>query len=152
MDGLAVLAPNRVDDDQLTPDAARLGEEARSVVLLQVPVEVAREDALERSVGERKLQCVASHERRLRDPLGDDLEHPWALVERSDVSSEVPRQKTSAAGDVERPARSKRRDGALQLPHVVVPVAAVESVEAAEPEVPLVVLGRTSVVVRLHDF
>src|SRR5438132_11874807 len=68
----------------------------------EVTVEVAREDTIERSVGEGKLECIALHEARLRRLLSRDRNHPFACVEPDHVAAEVPREESGAAGNVER--------------------------------------------------
>ena len=64
------MVARRVHDDELAGDAAGLGEEADTVVLLEVAVEVAGEEALEGAVLERQVERVALHERRVGSALG----------------------------------------------------------------------------------
>jgi len=146
----SIHACDRVDHDELRRDTARLGEKELAVARLEVPVEVTREHALESSVLERQIECVALDEGRVRRTLLSEFEHAGALVETGDLAAEVPRQEAGSAGNVERPCRRQLGDGLLQRMYVVVPVGAIEPVEATEAEVPVVVLGSTRVVVLLH--
>src|SRR5207253_2879423 len=69
---------------------------------LQVPVEVPREDALERPVRERQCEGVTLHVGRFRCLLARDFDHRWTLVESDDLPRQMPGQEAGSAGDVER--------------------------------------------------
>src|SRR5512132_376390 len=79
----------RADHHELGRNPPRLGEKALTLVLLEMAVEVAREDAVERPVLERELERVAVNELRARGLLAGDREHPLALVESDDVAAQV---------------------------------------------------------------
>src|SRR5262249_36385196 len=85
-------AGNRRDDDELRCHAARLGEEALALGLLEVAVEVAREHAVERPGLEWERERVALDERRRR-PIPRECEHPLALVQSDHVAAQVTREK-----------------------------------------------------------
>jgi hypothetical protein len=148
--GLLVhLQPAR-DDHQLGCDPPGLGQEADSIVLLEMAVEVAREQAIERLRPERQGERIALDEMRARDTGPRDTEHPIALVEADQLAGQVPRQKPGAAGDVERADGRKRGDESLQRVQLVLPAGpvAVRVQTLAEP--PVVVLLRAPVVVDPH--
>src|SRR5262249_7924426 len=63
---LLALVETAAQEDELAGDAARLGEEPHPLGLLEVAVEVAREQAVEGAVGERERERVALDERRRR--------------------------------------------------------------------------------------
>src|SRR3954468_5987720 len=48
------VAARGVDDDELVGHSTRFGEETHAVVLVEVPVEVSGDDAVEAPVGKRK--------------------------------------------------------------------------------------------------
>src|SRR5439155_25826410 len=129
-------------DHELRGDATRLGDEADAVQLLEVAIEVAGENAVERGVWKRQVERVALDERRLREPRARDLDHRVALVESDHLAAKVLRHEPGAAGDIERPYRRKVGDPALQRSALIVPprwaLLAVES--PREP--PVVVLTR----------
>src|SRR5262249_32595334 len=72
---LVALPPDAPDDDELGCDATGFGAEPLTFGLLEVAVEVGREDAVEGVVRERKLERVALHEGRVRRLLARDCEH-----------------------------------------------------------------------------
>src|SRR5205823_3566535 len=78
------LARTAADDDELGRDATRLPEERGAFGLLEVAVEVAREDALEARVGERQRERVADEELPVRHPLPRDLDHRLTLIQPRD--------------------------------------------------------------------
>src|SRR3712207_4063557 len=104
--GLDARAQRGVHDDDLPGDAARLREERAALVALEVAVEVAREQALEGTVGERERQRVAFDG---RDAAGArDLAHPLALVQARDLAGQMAGQEAGPARDVERARRPQR--------------------------------------------
>ena len=86
-------------------DAAGFAEEAQAFGLLEVAVEVAREDTVEGAVGERQPERVRLDEAGRRHPRTRELEHARALVEAGDAAGKVLGQKARAARDVERAHR-----------------------------------------------
>src|SRR5262249_16246666 len=60
--GFDVLAQGGVDDDQLGRHPARLGDETLALLRIEVAVEVAGEDAVQRSLLEGERQRVADDE------------------------------------------------------------------------------------------
>src|SRR4029453_12935575 len=90
--GVAVGPRDRVDDDELRCDVARFSEEPSAVVLFEVPVEVAGEDALEGVVVEGEIERVAADELGVRRLVPRDHEHPLALIEADDVPPQMPRE------------------------------------------------------------
>jgi hypothetical protein len=113
-------------------------------------VEVAGEDALECAVLERELERVAANVRRVGRLTAGLVEHPITLVEADDFPGQVPGQESGAAGDVERSCRRERLERASQGVDFLVPAGSLPVGEAAGAAIPLVVLRRTSVVVRPH--
>src|SRR5512142_793237 len=69
------------EHDELRCDTTRLGEEARPLLLDEMAVEVAGEDALERAVRERQRERVTLHELSVRQSATGLREHARALVE-----------------------------------------------------------------------
>jgi glutamate formiminotransferase len=113
-------------------------------------VEVPREDALERTVVERKPQRVALDERRLRHLVLGHSEHALALVEPGHLPRQMLRQVAGAAGDVECPPGRECREGLEEPVTLGLPLRANTVGELAPAEVPVVVLGCAAVVVLLH--
>src|SRR6266511_3133805 len=148
--GLDALLAHRGDDHELRCHAPRLGEESQPLLLLEVAVEVAREDAFEGAVFERQRQRVALDEAGVRNARAGDHEHPLAVVEPDHLAWEVPGQEARAAGHVERPSRWKVLDHAHQGLQVLLPARPHGCRCQAGPEPPVVVLGRPAVVVLLH--
>ena len=111
---------------------------------------MAREDAVERAVGEGQIECVALDELGVRSLVAGDLEHRLALVEAGDLAGEKARDEAGAAGHVEGPPRRKARTASkTAVPLGPPPGSGARCVEAAlEP--PVVVLVSACVVVRLH--
>ena len=150
LDGLDVLAEGGVDDDELGSDAAGLGEKRDPLVLLEMTVEVAREDAAERTVRKGKRKRVALDEAGSRDPPRGDLQHRGALIEARDLPRQVARQVSRAAGDVERGHRLERAEDAEQRLPLALPAGPVALLEEAGADPPVVVLLRARLVVGLH--
>jgi hypothetical protein len=147
---LVTTAEHRADDDELARYATRLGEEGSSLGLFEVAVEVAREQALERLVRERQVECVASDELGSgRLPAGD-LEHPRARIEPDHLSAEVPSQEAGSAGHVERAQRWQRGDRRGQFFEVAFPARPISICIQSTPEPPVIVFVGARVVVRLH--
>src|SRR5207244_8160066 len=107
---LGTRLARRRDDDELGRDTPRLGEKAEPFGLLQVAVEVAREDAVEAVVLKRQLESVALDEACARSLFGRNREHPLALVDPDHLSAQMPCQETGATGDVERSDGRKMSD------------------------------------------
>jgi hypothetical protein len=90
------------------------------------------------------------HERRVRRLSRGFPQHSLALVEPRHVARQVLGQVAGAARDVERaPGRQGRKRLDERRP-LDVPVRTDALGERPAPEVPVVVLGRTAVVVLLH--
>jgi len=140
----------RIDDHELPGHPPGLAEKLLALGRLEMAVEVAGEDPLERAVLERELERVAANVRRVGRLTAGLVEHRIALVEADDLSGEVPGQESGAAGDVERSCCRERLERAAQGVDLVVPAWTLPVGEAAGAAIPLVVLRRTSVVVRLH--
>src|SRR6266436_5914623 len=86
LDRLGVVGERGVDDDELRRHAPRLAEEDAALRLLEVPVEEAREDTLERAVLERQVERVGARELDIGKPAGRELEHRLTLVEAGDLT------------------------------------------------------------------
>src|SRR5262249_25022842 len=78
---LVVSSRPAAEHNELRRDAARLREELHALLLDEVAVEVAREDALERAVRERQRKRVALHELAVGESVACLVEHGCALVE-----------------------------------------------------------------------
>src|SRR5215210_1480219 len=148
--GLLAGPQHGSDDHDLVGDAAGLAEEAGAVVLLEMAVEVAREEPVEGAIVEGKRERLPSDELRLRRLLGRDLEHARALIEADDVAAEMSRHEPRAARDVESPRRRELGYPSLELRACLVPPRPPSLRVQPAPEPPVVVLARTGVVVRLH--
>ena len=140
----------RSDEDQLRRDAAGLGEKAPPLPILEMAVEVAREDAVERSVLEGKSKGVAADEARPRRLFARLGKHPLALVEADDLAAQMTGQEAGPTGDVERSHRREISDQRLQELALLLPAGAVAIGVEAPSHPPVVVLGRAPVVVQLH--
>src|SRR6185295_2924457 len=149
-DRLDVLAERGVDDHELGRDPTRLGEKGDAVVLLEMAVEVAREDAFKRPVGEGERKRVALDEPGSRNPGRGDLQHRRALVKGGDPAGEVSRQVAGATGDIERRHRPERGERQEQRLPLALPTRPVALLEEAGSDPPVVVLLRPRLVVRLH--
>jgi len=149
LEGIA-FARHGCDHHELRRDSPRLGEEAAALWLLEMAVEIAREDALERMVLERERKRVSLNEVRVRRLLSCDLEHPRACIQSDYLSAQVRGQKPGAAGGVECMRGRETRDECDQRSALFVPARpiAIRVEPCAEP--PVVVLRRAVVVVRLH--
>ena len=101
-------------------------------------------------VGERQRQRVALHERclRTRSPAISSIR--WLLIQRGDLTAQVPGEKAGPAGDVERARGRQPVHRALERGDLLVPARPVALREAAETQVPLVVFRGAGVVVLLH--
>src|SRR5262249_57185073 len=97
-------------DHELRCDALGLREEPRALALLEVAVEVAREDALELTVGERQRERVAVDELRARCLPACDGEHSLALIEPDDVAAQMSGEEAGSARHVERSRGWQRLD------------------------------------------
>src|SRR6266566_3650868 len=150
LDRLDLVVERGVDDDQLARDATRLAEKGLAVVFLEMSVEEARQHALERVVRERKRERVSLEEPRLRNLCLRELEHRWALVEPGDLAAEMLGEKTGSAGHVERPRGREGLECAGESGGLLVPTGPVAACEEPRPEPPVVVLGRSPLVVGLH--
>src|SRR5439155_11191849 len=146
------VSSDRGDHDELGCDAPRFGQKALALLVLEVTVEVTREDAVERPVFEREGERVSMLETRRRNLAARDLEHALAGVEADDVSAEVPGQKARTARDVQRPYGRKLSNHALESSKLVFPAG--PHVVSVQPltQPPVVVLERAPVVVRLATF
>ena len=80
-------ASDAADDDERTRDAAGLLEEAHAFGLLEVAVEVTRDDAVERPVREGKRERVSLDERCGRYLLARDVEHCATPVDADDLAA-----------------------------------------------------------------
>ena len=149
--GTSVGAAGRVADHQLGRHARRLGQELHPLVLVEVAVEVRREDALERPVSERQREGVAGDEGRLGTALAGELEHLLALVEPDDLARQLPGQKAGSTGDIERVRERERAKSALEHGQLPLPAGALALAEESLSQVPVVVLRRPGVVVLPHD-
>ena len=138
-----------VDDDELRRYAPRLGEELQPLVVLEMAVEVAREDALEPVVLERQGEGVALEERRLGVAPPREAEHLVAVVDTDDLAPQAAGDEAGAAGDIQRPPWWERLERGHQLFPLLGPAGRHRGVEALT-EPPVVVLGRPAVVVLLH--
>jgi hypothetical protein len=136
-----------VDHHELRSHSARFCEEAFALARLEVTVEVSGKDPVERAVIERERQCVPLHDGHVS---ARELQHPWALVESNDVPAQMPRQEAGAAGDVERSGRRQRGENVHESRELLRPARPLSIREESDAQVPLVVLGRPRVVVRLH--
>src|SRR5919204_5187874 len=76
-----LLPPSGVEDDELRRHAPRLGEETAAFLLVQMAVEVTREEAIERAVVERQLEGIADDVLIGCVALARDLDHARPLVE-----------------------------------------------------------------------
>src|SRR6185503_6139557 len=90
-----------IDHDQLARDATRLAEKSLAVVFFEVPVEEARQHAVERIVRKREVEGIAVDELALRNLRLREIEHRCALVEPGDLSVEMLGEKAGSAGNVE---------------------------------------------------
>jgi hypothetical protein len=79
--------PPRADDHELGCNAPCLSQEAQSLRLFQVAVEVAREGAFEASVVEGKCEGVAVDELGVRRLFARDGEHQLALIEPDNLAA-----------------------------------------------------------------
>jgi hypothetical protein len=147
---LDVVVQGGVEDHHLGRDAARLGEEALALVLEQVAVEVAGEDAVEGVVVERQRDRVALHGAAVRQPRRRDLHHRLALVEPDHVAAQVAGDERRAAGDVEDARRLQRPDGVEDRLDLIVPAGPLALGEDRAAEPPVVVLGGPLLVVGPH--
>ena len=112
---------------------------------------MAREHPVEGAVLEgQPAQGVALEELAGGDAVARDPEHLLALVEPGDLPPEVLGEEPRAAGDVERATGRQRGHGLGQRRDGLIPSGPVPLGEQAQPEIPLVVLGRAGVVVLLH--
>ena len=108
------------------------------------------EHGVEGAVGEGQRDGVALHRASAGQPRGGDLDHRRALVEAGDVAAEVARDEAGAAGDVERAAGVEARDDGEHGLDLRLPAGPLAAGEQPRAEPPVVVLGRTAVVVRAH--
>ena len=111
-------------------------------------VEVPADDAVERVVGKGESEGVALDERGIREPRRGHLEHACALVEPGDLAVEMAREESRPAGDVERARGGELVQHGACRGEVIVEPGSVALREQADAQVPVVVLGRTVVVVR----
>lgn len=95
----------RIDDEELSRDAARLGQECIPFIRRQVPVEVAGEDSIEGVIGHDKVQRIADNSQAFRQPGLGDRDHRGTLVDSDDKALQVPGQEAGATCRVERAAR-----------------------------------------------
>src|SRR4051812_10976417 len=84
--GAKMVAAARVDHDELAGDAAHLADELRARRVVEMTVDVAREDAPEARVVERQRRDVGANDPRARQPACRDREHRLALVERGQLT------------------------------------------------------------------
>ncbi len=138
-----------VDDDELRCDATGLREELPALAFLEMPVEVAREDAFEPAILERERECVSPYERRPRVSSCRHSQHRLAVVESDDLAAKPSRDESCAARDVERPPRREALERGHQLVPLLRPAGGHRRVQALS-EPPVVVLGCPTVVVLLH--
>jgi hypothetical protein len=120
--------------------------------LLEMAVEVTREDPVERVVVKRQIERVALHEARVWRLRSRDTEHALARIERNHVSAQVPSQEAGATGYVEGRASGKSRNRLFQTAALLVPARPYAARVEAAAEPPVVVFLCTPVVVRLHRF
>ena len=83
----AILVPSAADDHELRCDPPCLRQEPQPVPLLEVAVEVTREDAVERPVREWKRERVSLDERCGRYLLARDVEHCATPVDADDLAA-----------------------------------------------------------------
>lgn len=148
--GLFIGLTATADDHELGREAARLGDEARAVVLFEVAVEVAREEPIERAVLERQVERVALDERRAGHLLPSHIEHGAALIEAGHVAAQTARHEPGAAGNVECSLRRQAGDPSFERRALLVPAGPVFGGIEIATEPPVVVLARARVVVGLH--
>src|SRR5512132_2627629 len=98
--GFFPLAQDGSHDDELARDASHLREEAKAVLVLEVAVEVAREDTFERSVGKGQGERVALDEIDMRRLRAGSLEHRRALIQADDLAAQMASEETRSTGDV----------------------------------------------------
>src|SRR5215211_56179 len=148
---LDVVAQDRVDDDELRRHPPRLGEEPCALLWPQVAVEMRGEDAVEGAVRKRKrLERVRRDRGRRRQATFEFAQHRRALVEAHHHAGEMTTEKAGPARDVERRRRRERLERTGQRADLLRPTRPRSCPELPAAVVPLVVLGRTLLVVRLH--
>jgi len=145
------VASHRRDDNELGGDAPRLGEETRPLLLLEMTVEVAREDAVERAGFERESERISLHEPDVRRLRPRHAKHACTLVEPDDVTAQMAREEAGAAGDVERARGWERGDDLSQHIELVLPARSIALRVQTFAEPPVVVLRCATIVVGLHD-
>jgi hypothetical protein len=137
----------RVRDHELRCDPTSLPEEGGALRRVQVAVEVTAEDPVEGVVREGEGERIAFDERRGGCLLGRDTQHAAALIEARDSARQVAREETRPAGDVEGGRGGEGGECRTDVGQLVVEPGTVAVGVQATPEIPVVVLGRTPVVV-----
>ena len=99
--GFHVVAERGIDDDELACDPARLGEEPQAVLVLEMAVEMARENPTEVAVVERQVERVADDEGRVRESA--------PARSRSCCRSRPARSRPPAGAASATPCRRRRR-------------------------------------------
>ncbi len=149
---VVAVASDRRDDDELLRDPPCLGQKPLTFFVLEVAVEVTREDAIERPVFERERERVPLLEPRSRSLRPRQFEHASARIQPDDVATKMSRKEARAAGDIEGARGSKTPNDALEQAKLVFPAWALAVCVQALAQPPVVVLRRAPVVVRLHTF
>jgi hypothetical protein len=89
LDPPLIGARGGVHDNEFGRNAACFGQKQLALALAKMPVEVTREDELERAVWEGQIESVSEDEGRLGHPLPCDRQHPLALIESGHVPTQV---------------------------------------------------------------
>jgi hypothetical protein len=111
---------------------------------------VRRHDPLEALVGKGKGKCVALHEARSRNLVPCDSEHRLALIESDDVSAQMTSEEACPTRYVKDTCGRERGENPGRLRQFPIEPRPFLLMESAAPEVPVVVLGRSPVVVLPH--
>src|SRR6266700_261826 len=150
--GVVAVASGGRNYDELLRDTPCLDKKPLTFLVLEVAVEVTREDAVELTVFERESKRVPLLEPRGRSLLARQLEHALARIDPDDVAAKMPGQEARTAGDVQRVRGRKTPDQALEQAKLAFPARPLAVGVQALAQPPVVVLGRAPVVVRLHTF
>jgi hypothetical protein len=139
----------RVDDDELRRHPPALDQEPPTLLRDEVPVEVTRENAIEGGIAERQRERVGTNERMCVSRAGR-REHPGARIDPHHPAAEMLREEARPASHVHRAGRRQRRHGLDHRADVLAPPGTISFREESGSQVPVVVLGRAALVVRLH--